>query len=98
MHQSAAGDNGGAGTRHLSTPDAIRARRNVRKYASRPIAGSDLDDILEAGRRSPSSQNTQPWDFILVTDADQLAQLATVWIGAGQNSAGGAERRPGATG
>ncbi len=68
---------------HLMTPDAIRSRRNVRKYAERPIAGADLDEILEAARRSPSSRNTQPWDFVLVTDPDQLKQLATVWIGAG---------------
>jgi len=83
VHLTAADENGGVGTRHLSTPDAIKARRNVRKYANRSITGPELDDILEAGRRSPSSQNTQPWDFILVTDPDQLMQLATVWIGAG---------------
>ena len=44
---------------------------------------ADLDQILEAGRRSPSSQNWQPWDFILITDREQLRELANVWRGAG---------------
>jgi len=63
--------------------EAITARRNVRSFADRPIPAADLDQILEAGRRSPSSQNWQPWDFILVTDRAQLTELAKVWVGAG---------------
>jgi nitroreductase len=67
----------------MQTWDAITSRRNVRSYAHRPIPGADLDRILEAGRRSPSSQNWQPWNFILVTEPKQLAELAKVWRGAG---------------
>ncbi|HWF82563.1 MAG TPA: nitroreductase family protein [Streptosporangiaceae bacterium] len=63
--------------------EAITARRNVRSFTDRPISDADLDQILEAGRRAPSSQNWQPWDFILVTDRAQLTELAKVWIGAG---------------
>jgi nitroreductase len=66
----------------MQTWDAITSRRNVRSYSDRPIAEADLDRILEAGRRSPSSQNWQPWDFILVTDREQLRELAKVWRGA----------------
>ncbi len=67
----------------MQTWEAITSRRNVRTFADRPIAAADLDQILEAGRRSPSSQNWQPWDFILVTDREQLRELAKVWRGAG---------------
>jgi nitroreductase len=56
----------------MQTWDAVTSRRNVRSFAGRPIPAADLDRILEAGRRSPSSQNWQPWDFILVTDRAQL--------------------------
>jgi nitroreductase len=66
----------------METWDAIRARRNVRAYQDRPIAASDLDRILEAGWRSPSASNRQPWDFVLVTDRSQLLELTTVWMGA----------------
>jgi nitroreductase len=67
----------------MQTWEAIRSRRNVRQFADRPIAGDHLDEILEAGRRSPSSTNWQPWDFILVRQREQLQQLANVWRGAG---------------
>jgi nitroreductase len=67
----------------METWDAIRARRNVRQYTDRPVAVEQLERILEAGRRAPSSRNQQAWDFVLVTDRDQLEQLATVWQGAG---------------
>jgi nitroreductase len=67
----------------MQTWEAITSRRNVRSFADRPIPAADLDQILEAGRRAPSSQNWQPWDFIVVTDRAQLRELAKVWRGAG---------------
>lgn len=68
--------------RRVQTWDAITARRNVREFSDRPIAHEDLDRILEAGRRSPSSKNWQPWNFILVTDREQLRGLSQVFEGA----------------
>lgn len=67
----------------METWDAIRARRNVRQYAERPVDRADLERILEAGRRSPSSRNWQPWHFVVVTDRQQLEELSGVWRGAG---------------
>jgi nitroreductase len=67
----------------MQTWEAITSRRNVRSFADRPIAAADLDRILEAGRRSPSSQNWQPWDFVLVTERSVLTELAKVFRGAG---------------
>ena len=66
----------------MQTWEAITSRRNVRSFQDRPITAADLDQIVEAARRAPSSQNTQPWDFVLVTDRTQLEQLSTVWVGA----------------
>jgi nitroreductase len=66
----------------MQTWDAITARRNVRSFQDRPIPAADLHQILEAGRRAPSSQNWQPWDFVVVTDRAQLAELSGVFYGA----------------
>jgi nitroreductase len=63
----------------VETWDAIRARRNVRRYSDRPVAPEDLDRILEAGRRSPSSMNEQRWDFVVCRDRRQLEDLSKVW-------------------
>ena len=67
----------------VETWDALRARRNVRKFTEEPVPDEALDRILEAGRRAPSAGNWQPWDFVLVTDRAQLTDLAKVWQGAG---------------
>ena len=67
----------------METWDAIRSRRNVRAFADRPIAGEDLDRILEAAWRTPSSSNQQRWDFVVCTDREQLQALSKVWQWAG---------------
>ena len=66
----------------METWDAIRARRNVRTYRPDPVPDADLDRIAEAGWRAPSASNRQEWNFIVVTDRDQLQALSTVWQGA----------------
>ena len=66
----------------METWDAMTSRRNVREFSDSALNPDDLDRILEAGRRTPSARNSQPWDFILVTDKEQRAALAGTWRGA----------------
>lgn len=65
----------------MDTWHAITSRRDVRRFEERPLPDDALDRILEAGRRAPSSRNWQPWDFVVVTDRDELRELAKVWRG-----------------
>lgn len=66
----------------METWDAIRARRNVREFNDREVSREDLHRILEAGRRAPSAKNSQPWDFVVVTEPEVLKRLSGVWQGA----------------
>ena len=66
----------------METWNAIRARRNVRSYMPDMVPDEYLSRIVEAGWRAPSASNRQHWDFIVVTDRQQLSELATVWQGA----------------
>ena len=66
----------------METWDAIRARRNVRSYTSEPVPEEHLARITEAGWRAPSASNRQHRDFVIVTDRQQLTELAGVWQGA----------------
>jgi nitroreductase len=66
----------------METWDAIRARRATKEYATRPLADNDLERILEAARRAPSSGNKQGWDFVLIRDRGQLEKISKVWPGA----------------
>lgn len=61
----------------MSVAEAIRRKRAVRSYAARPVAEDVVAAILNAGRRAQSSKNSQSWSFILVTEREGLARLAT---------------------
>lgn len=58
------------------TLNAIRNVRQVRGFTGEPIDPAALNEILEVARWSGSSQNTQPWRFVVVDDPDVLRQLA----------------------
>ena len=46
----------------------LEKRRSIRKFDVRPLAGEDVEAILEAGRRAPSGGNIQPWRYVVVED------------------------------
>jgi nitroreductase len=46
---------------------AIASRREVRDYAATPLPDDVVHRILDAGRLSGSSQNTQKWEFVVAT-------------------------------
>jgi nitroreductase len=57
---------------------AIASKRDQRVYADTPIQEDLVRRILDAGRLSGSSKNSQRWEFVVVETAQQ--QLAeTVW-------------------
>jgi len=56
--------------------DAIRTKRAVRRFTGQPLPQDVAERILDAGRRSQSSKNTQPWHFIAVRDRAALEALS----------------------
>ncbi|ABO51735.1 nitroreductase [Desulforamulus reducens MI-1] len=50
--------------------------KSVRKFSSEPVTKDQLLSIMQAGRRSPSWKNIQPWRFIAVTDEKDRTKLA----------------------
>ena len=59
----------------MSVFDAITGLRATRVYAHRPVPPAVLDRILRAATYACSSGNTQPWEFVVVTDPDQKRRL-----------------------
>jgi nitroreductase len=55
---------------------AVASRREVRQYAERELPDEVVRTILDAGRLAGSSQNRQPWRFVVVEDAGRREQLA----------------------
>ena len=46
---------------------AIYDRRSIRKFSSRPIDERDLLELMDSAARAPSSKNSQPWKYVIVT-------------------------------
>jgi nitroreductase len=76
--------------------EAIDGLRATRVYADQPIPHETLTRILTAATRACSSGNTQPWEFVVVTDRtvkEQLQQLlAAAWVGIDEQRAQSAEQ------
>jgi len=60
----------------MDVNEAIRAKRAVRRFQQQPLPADAVRAILNAGRHAQSSKNTQPWQFVAVTDKAVLGQLA----------------------
>jgi nitroreductase len=56
--------------------EAARTVLAVREYRDDPVPEDVVRRIVEAGRLTGSSQNGQPWHFVVVTDRDMLRQVA----------------------
>jgi nitroreductase len=54
----------------------IRTRHAVRTFSDRPVPEDVMRAILDAGRRSQSSKNTQPWHFIVIQDRNTLKAVS----------------------
>ena len=51
----------------MSYDEVVLGRRSIRGYQQKPVAQELIEEILALAMRSPSSMNTQPWNFTVVT-------------------------------
>lgn len=59
----------------LSFFETVRKRRSVRSFQATPIPKEHIDEIIKAACLAPTSGNQQPWKFLVVDDAQQIAAL-----------------------
>jgi nitroreductase len=60
----------------MNVAEAIRTKRAVREFLDKPLPDETVRAILNAGRRSQSSKNTQPWQFVAIRDRSVLRELS----------------------
>jgi len=58
--------------------DAVRTVLAVRGYQDKPVPEDVIRRVVEAGHLTASSQNGQPWHFIVVEQRETLQQLGTL--------------------
>jgi nitroreductase len=70
----------------MNVSDAIRTKRAVRQFQARSLPKETVHKILNAGRRSQSSKNNQPWQFIAIRENGILKALSETGTYAGHLS------------
>ncbi len=53
----------------MELDQAMQERRSIRGFTSDPVPRALLEEIIALANRAPSSMNTQPWHFHVVTGA-----------------------------
>jgi len=47
--------------------DIVHGRRSIRGYQQKPVPRELIEEIIDLAKRAPSSMNTQPWHFHVIT-------------------------------
>ena len=56
--------------------EAIKNRRSVRAYTSEEVSEEEVEKLIDAARWAPSAGNIQPWEFVVVRDAEIKRRLS----------------------
>lgn len=68
----------GSSKKYLSCGELINNRMTIREFEKKKIKDSEIKKILEVARTSPSSLNSQPWEFIIVKDSSIIKEIMNV--------------------
>ncbi len=54
----------------------VAGRRSVRRFRPDAVPRETIEKILDVARLAPSAGNSQPWEFVIVTDAATRTRVA----------------------
>lgn len=56
----------------MDTLEAIHTRRSIRQYTNQPVPEETVTELLKAAMAAPSVRNQQPWELVVITDAELM--------------------------
>jgi len=62
--------------------ELLLGRRSIRRFKPEDVSDEILYRVIEIARYAPSARNSQPWEFIVVRDAELKEKLAGIHAGA----------------
>ncbi len=54
---------------------AIQTRRSVRRFTPKMVPEAKIEHLIRAAMQAPSSGNSQPWHFIVISDRNLLEKV-----------------------
>lgn len=58
----------------------IFKRRSIRKFQPESVPKELIEILLKAAMAAPSAMNNQPWEFVVITEADRLEKIRQTLI------------------
>jgi len=58
--------------------DVIKTRRSIRKYKKKDVSDEIIRKLIDTTRYTPSSRDSQPWEFIIIKNKETKRQLAEI--------------------
>jgi len=62
--------------------ELVQRRRSIRSFDERPVPRALVEDAVRIARQAPSACNRQPFRFVIVDGADQVAPVLSLALGA----------------
>jgi len=56
--------------------ECIKTRMSIRQFKKEPVERSQLEELIDIARWSPSYKNTQPWEIVILSGAKKEALSA----------------------
>lgn len=59
--------------------EALMTTRAMRRFTDEPVTDDEILHCLQAAQQAPSGGNVQPWQYLVVTDADRRAEVGALY-------------------
>jgi len=60
--------------------EAVKTRRSIRRYKPDLVSDEIIHQLVDVARHAPSSDNIQPWEFIVVRDKQVKEKLSKTHV------------------
>jgi nitroreductase len=62
----------------MQTLKLLKKRRSFRSFNAKEITAKTIKELIDCARLAPSARNTQPWEFVAVTNPQTLQTLGAL--------------------
>ena len=59
--------------------EAIYSQRQITRFKPDPVPREAIEKIIEAATKAPSGGNSQPWEYLVITDRDLIARVSQIY-------------------
>ena len=71
--------------------EAMNSQRQITRFKRDPVPREAIDKIIQAATKAPSGGNSQPWEFVVITDPDLIYKIGKIygelWLGSRETQA-----------